>query len=90
MWTPDRPPLPEWIQDVYETIVAHVDDPDEGLPRERARELLLAQDEFTDDSDDIEYAIDRLLDRGWFYEVDGDLRVTDPESEPSKTRNHRT
>lgn len=79
MWKDDRPPLPEWIQDAYEIIVAHVNDPDEGLPRERAREVLLARDEFADEPDDIEYAIERLLARGWFYEVQGDLRVTDPD-----------
>lgn len=39
MWKNDRPPLPEWIQDAYGIIVAHVNDPDEGLPRERAREV---------------------------------------------------
>lgn len=79
MWKNDRPPLPEWIQNAYEIIVAHVDDPDEGLPRERARAILLAQDELADDPEDIEYAIDRLLGRGWFYEVQDDLKVTDPD-----------
>lgn len=79
MWKNDRQPLPEWIQDAYEIIVDHVDDPDEGLARERALDVLLAHELFEDEPGDAEYAIERLLSRGWFYEVEGDLRVTDPE-----------
>lgn len=82
MWNSDGQRLPDWIREAFELIVAHIDDPDKGLPRARALEILLAQAEFEDAPEDAEYAIERLLDRGWFYEVEGVLRVTDPDRDP--------
>lgn len=83
MCDPTRQPLSDWIQEAYEIIVAHVDIPGENIPRERAHEILLAHEQFADEPGDAAFAIERLLDRGWFYEVRGDIRVTDPEHDIS-------
>jgi hypothetical protein len=47
------------------------------LPRETAHEPLLADAEHIEDSGDATYVLDRLLERGWLYEVNGQLRKTD-------------
>lgn len=49
------------------------------LSRAGAR-TALAYDDFPDDPTDAEYTIERLLQTGWLYKVDGDLRITDPEA----------
>lgn len=76
MWSDDPHPMPEWIQRAYEILVSYAADTT-GVPRARAQELLVAHEEFSEDAADAEYAIDRLLSRGWLYEVDGELRITD-------------
>lgn len=82
MWKDNRPPLPDWIQEAYEIIIPHIDDPDEGIPRDRAHEILLAHEEFPNEPQDAEHALDRLLNRGWVYEVYGNIRITDPDWTP--------
>jgi hypothetical protein len=69
--------MPEWIQRAYELLVSHTTETTDGIPRTRAQELLVANEEFSEDATDADYAIDRLLSRGWLYEVDGELRITD-------------
>jgi hypothetical protein len=71
--------MPEWIERAYEILVSHTADTEEGISRERAQELLLAHDDFSEDAADAEYAIKRLLSRGWLYEVDDELRITDSD-----------
>jgi hypothetical protein len=39
--------------------------------------MLLAEDENIEEEADAVYAIDRLLDRGWLYEVNDQLRKTE-------------
>ena len=46
-------------------------------PHPMPQELLVAHEEFSEDAADAEYAIERLLSRGWLYDVEGDLRITD-------------
>ncbi len=77
MWSDDPRPMPEWIQRAYEILVSYTADTTDGIPRGRAQELLVAHEEFSEDAADAEYAIERLLSRGWLYEVDGELRITD-------------
>ena len=72
--------LPDWIEQAYEILAAHIADSDEGLSRRRAREVLVGHDNFPNEMTDAIHAIDRLLNTGWLYEVHGELRVTDPES----------
>lgn len=69
--------MPEWIQQAYEILASYTAETDKGIPRARAQELLIAHEEFSEDAADAEYAIERLLSRGWLYEVDGELRITD-------------
>jgi len=71
-----QPSLPEWIQNAYETLeTAYTSETDE-LSRDAALELLLAEAEHIEDDGDAVHVLDRLLDRGWLYEVDGQLRKT--------------
>lgn len=79
MWNPDSGSLPSWIEDAYTVLESHFDDPREEITRERAHELLLDEDDFEDEPADAEYAVKRLLERGWLYEVKGELRITDRE-----------
>ncbi|ELY93127.1 MULTISPECIES: hypothetical protein [Natrialba] len=79
-----RPPLPEWILDAYDVICAHGTDPGnhegaQSVPREQAREILLSADELALEPGDADHALTRLLERGYFYAVDDELRVTTPE-----------
>ncbi|MDS0222297.1 hypothetical protein NDI54_13155 [Haloarcula sp. S1AR25-5A] len=55
---------------------AYGSDTDE-LSKSEAHEILLAESEHIEEQTDAEYVVDRLLDRGWLYEVDGQLRKTD-------------
>ena len=72
----DQPSLPEWIQAAYETLeTAYTSETDE-LAREAAHEFLLAEAEQIETDADATYVLDRLLDRGWLYEVEGQLRKT--------------
>jgi IS5 family transposase len=72
-----QPPLPEWVQAAYEALEsAYTADTDE-LSRTAAHELLLDGAEQVETDGDAEYVLDRLLDRGWLYEVNGQLRKTE-------------
>jgi hypothetical protein len=80
MWSNEPRPLPDWIEDAYQILLAQSTGPRDGFSHERAHELLLEHGEFSDEPTDAEYAIERLLKTGWLYEVDGELRITDPEA----------
>jgi len=72
-----QPPLPDWIQSAYQTLErAYGSDTDE-LSKADAHEFLLAETERIEEHADAVYAVDRLLDRGWIYEVNGHLRKTE-------------
>ena len=74
---PGEPTLPEWVQTAYETLeIAYTSDT-EALPRETAHEFLLAEAEQISDGGDATYVLDRLLERGWLYEVNGQLHKTE-------------
>ncbi|MFC7215988.1 hypothetical protein ACFQO4_18110 [Saliphagus sp. GCM10025334] len=83
--TDPRSPLSEWILDVYDVLCTHSlnsDDQEDvqSIPREQALEVLLRTDELALEPEDANYALSRLLERGYFYEVDDELRVTEPEN----------
>ncbi|WP_137290391.1 hypothetical protein [Natronorubrum halophilum] len=83
--TDPRPPLPEWIVDAYDLLCTHShpsDDSEEvrSIPRAQALEILRTSDDLALEPEDATYVLSRLLERGYFYEVDGELRVTTPES----------
>ncbi|OIB57328.1 hypothetical protein [Natrialba sp. SSL1] len=83
--TDPRPPLSEWILDAYDVLCTHSlnsDDHDDvqSVPREQALEILLRSNELALEPEDANFALIRLLERGYFYEVDDELRVTAPEN----------
>ncbi|QIO25584.1 hypothetical protein [Haloarcula sp. JP-L23] len=79
MWSNEPRSLPDWIEDTYQTLVSGASDQQTALSYDQAQDLLLADEEFPDEPADAEYAIERLLDSGWLYAVDGELRITDPD-----------
>jgi len=87
--TDSRPPLPDWVMEAYDALIDAIteqghDEYDRQVPaidRDEATELLLAADELCLDQGDIDHALTRLLDRGYLYEVEGELRVTTPSDE---------
>jgi hypothetical protein len=77
MRNPGQPSLPKWIRNAYETLeTAYTSNTDE-LSRTAAHELLLSEAGYIEDDSDAAYVLDRLLDRGWLYEVNGQLRKTE-------------
>ncbi|PGF14368.1 hypothetical protein CP556_22005 [Natrinema sp. CBA1119] len=84
-----RPPLPEWITEAYVVLSAEISDSDTedsnqqapSIDQDRAVDILCATDRLTLEPGDANHAITRLLERGYFYEVDGELRVTLPAAE---------
>lgn len=72
----DRPRLPDWIKDAYDTLDSEFSSGAQEFSHTEAQELLLSKNGHIEDDADAVYVIDRLLDRGWLYEVDGRLRKT--------------
>ena len=81
MWSNEPRSLSDWIERGYEILSTEITegDHDGGLPRESARTKLVDHDDFPDDPNDADYAINQLLNSGWLYEVAGKLRITEPE-----------
>lgn len=80
MWEGDRPPLPEWMQDLYSWLETHIQTEldEDSLDRQQAVELALqAHPEHDLTHDEISYAITQLINRGYLYEVDNRLYITE-------------
>jgi len=75
MYDRDERPLGAVAESAYEVLLETVD-PENGIQRSGAHERLLEAD-FAEG--DAEYAIDRLLSRGYLYAVNGQLFVTEDE-----------
>jgi hypothetical protein len=69
----DERPLGGVAESAYETLLAAID-AGEGIPTEEAHARLL-EDDFPEE--DAEFAIQRLINRGYLYRVEGNLYVTD-------------
>lgn len=69
--------LPDWIKRAYKILTSHITESDDGLSREHAQEILVNRDNFPNERSDAIHAIDRLLDTGWLYEVNNELRIAD-------------
>lgn len=84
-----RPPLPDWVMDAYTVIETSItetaaDSSQSGvlsISRDQAVDVLCTDDELALEPDDAEYALTRLLNRGYFYAVNGELRITTPPGE---------
>jgi len=81
MFSDEPRSLPDWIERGYDILSTEITegDHDKGIPCNRAREELVGHEDFPDNPDDADYAINQLLNSGWLYEVAGNLRVTIPE-----------
>lgn len=83
-----RPPLPNWITDTYTVLLAHITDSDPRknhnlattISRDQAIDVLCSSDETLEPAD-AKHAIKRLIERGYLYQVDTELRVTIPEED---------
>ncbi|ERH05213.1 MAG: hypothetical protein J07HN4v3_00807 [Halonotius sp. J07HN4] len=73
MYDRDERPLGAVAESAYE-ILLEDGDTEDGIPRSDALARLLEAD-FTEP--DAEYALDRLLNRGYLYAVEGRLYVTE-------------
>jgi len=73
----DQPPLPDWVQSAYQTLKRAYTSGTDELARTEAHEFLLAESENIEEHADAVYAVDRLLDCGWIYEANGQLRKTE-------------
>jgi len=85
--TDPRPPLPEWVLECYDRLCTHacrLDAGDDSVPLidyNDATDILVADSELALEQRDAEHALTRLLERGYFYEVEDELRVTSPEEQ---------
>ena len=83
--TDPRPPLPEWILECYDRLCTQACRPSAGedsvplINYDDATAILAADAELALEQRDVEYALTRLLERGYFYEVEDELRVTSPD-----------
>lgn len=77
MYRDERPPLPDWILDVYQQLNSHICRSDGGLATEKATALIVTEEI---GEADVEYALQRLLDRGYLYLVDDELYITQPDA----------
>ncbi|WP_306061213.1 hypothetical protein [Natronococcus wangiae] len=81
MYRDERPPLPNWILDVYRQLKPRICSGDDGLAKEKATALIVTEEIGEADA---EYALQRLIDRGYLYLVDDELYVTDPDTDGAK------
>lgn len=77
MFTTDDRPLGSLAEDAYETLLDTIE-PSEGLLIDNAHDRL-HEEGFSDG--DADYAITRLLNRGYLYEVEDRVFVTKREDE---------
>ena len=73
MYDRDERPLGAVAESAYEILLETID-PDDGIQRADAHERLLEADYAEADAD---YAIDRLLSRGYLDDIDSQLFVTE-------------
>ena len=66
--------LPPFAEDALAVLDEAVGDADDGLPKDEAEAVLVADDRF--DTVDAEYALDVLQNRGYIYYVDEQVYIT--------------
>lgn len=71
----DRQPLPPGAKDVLQTLRPILETTDSGMTRDQVA-MVLQNDGFAED--EISYYLELLLNRGYLYEVDEDVFLTDP------------
>ncbi|MFP8890616.1 hypothetical protein ACLI4U_12675 [Natrialbaceae archaeon A-CW2] len=77
--TDPRPPLPEWILECYTVLCDQdLDEDVSSFTREQILDTLLEAQAPELEPEDVDHALTRLLERGYLYTVDDELRVTNP------------
>lgn len=66
--------LPPVAEDALDVLNATVGEDDDGLSKDEAKAVLVADDRFTEG--DAEYALDILQNRGYIYYVDEQVYIT--------------
>ena len=80
MWKSDRPPLPEWIKNVYTLLEGHITDSNaNSIKQDAAVTLIVDQKEVP--TEDAQHAVERLLNRGHLYEVNEELYITETDDD---------
>ncbi|MBP2251124.1 hypothetical protein J2754_001445 [Halarchaeum solikamskense] len=72
-----RAPLPEWVQEACQILRDTPDVSQSDFTYEEAYALPEEADTFSIEHSDSEYAVERLLNRGYLYEANGTFRVTE-------------
>jgi len=72
------PSLPEWIEDSYLSLERYLCEQSEedSFTHQQATDLIAESNPDFGDAD-INHALDYLLNRGWLYQVDDQLFITD-------------
>lgn len=73
---PQTPPLASYSEEVLETLTPWLKAVERGLPMDETRSRLQAADF---EPATIDAALDQLLDRGYLYEVNNTIRLTDDQ-----------
>jgi hypothetical protein len=79
MWNSDGRRLPDWVEDAYDHLAARIRDREDGISRDDAVTILASNDDLALEVSESKFAIEQLLDRGYLYEVEGVLFVTDAD-----------
>jgi hypothetical protein len=79
MWNSDGRRLPDWVEDAYDHLAARIRDREDGISRDDAVTILASNDDLALEVSESKFAIEQLLDRGYLYEVEGVLFVTDSD-----------
>jgi hypothetical protein len=79
MWNSDGRRLPDWVEDAYDHLAPRILESDGGIPRDDAVTFLADHDDLALEVSESKFAIEQLLDRGYLYEVEGVLFVTDAD-----------
>jgi len=79
MWNSDGRRLPDWVKDAYDYLAPRILESDGGIARDDAVTFLASHDGLTLEVSESRFAIEQLLDRGYLYEVEGVLFVTDAD-----------
>jgi hypothetical protein len=66
--------IPPFAEDALGVLRETISDDDDGLTKDEANAVLVADERFTED--DAEYALDVLQNRGYIYYVDEQVYIT--------------
>ena len=83
-----RPPLPNWMFKAYNIIYGEVEPLSEAnecpsITQDRALHVLLKDEDLALEPDEAHYALSRLVERGYLYQVNDNFRVTTPQQDPN-------